>query len=910
MTFAGLDGDRREEGAKILRSFVELKRLIKDQKGANTATIRGKITELTSAVLYEVIECSGDDVLTRIRQQIHVFDAKVILPPTDPASLVLPEFGSATQGSWRICVVTPTISLQTMIDLADLPGSRGVAVFYLGVQNAEKRDQLRTELNKRKRAMLVIDEALVAATIADMEDRRRAVIEIAQGYSSADPYKDHGKSAVPAEMFKGRSWERGEITSPEGSYIVYGGRRLGKTALLQQIHALQPAHAIFAYVDIDVVSDASDAFEQMSRKIGADIFKLPTRSAETFSSSITAWLGLDERRRVLLLIDEADRFVKSESASDFLCIQAMLRLMAETKHRFKFVLAGLHNVSRIVRAENSPLVQISSNPLQIGPLLNRDVDDAEFLVRGPFAAMGFEFDSREDVWRILSFTNYYPVLIQVFCKELLRLIHEQVQQTGKNPAGISTQLVERALSSPDVRNKLFASFERTIASIESRYELITYILAVRELVERDSGMDAEGMSAAEVADRAMECWPAAFPRGSDALEFEYLLEEMEGFGIARRTISGRFALRSRSLLELMASSEADLTRQLDSFKKKEAPPNIFDPKNARRKLGRPLPRVDSEGKISPLTDGQEADLLAPLQKLATKGGASIPTTETHIGIGVVFGTEAAGIRYVEAALLDSKRAQDRLIEIELKSFETKKDMLDEARKPPKSDRPKVIVISANTEWRPDWVVEAERLGRIRKGQVRLVFVGQPVHARIWAEDAVILKRVLPQIKIIRLRPWSRSYLGSRIESIQLSVDLVDQAREATGGWSEMISPLIERIGERPSEAKALVALEAKRLAELPNVLELLGVPPDLVEFYRDLAAYSDGSTITPSDFQYLCASDGRNISPRVLSVYSDLLGIMSFPSEPTSAGGLRRVDLNPLVQAVLLNQTSGDNGTA
>jgi hypothetical protein len=81
---------------------------------------------------------------------------------------------------------------------------------------------------------------------------------------------------------------------------------------------------------------------------------------------------------VLLLIDEADRFIKSEVASDFLCVQTMLRLMAETKHRFKFVLAGLHNVSRIVRAENSPLVQISSNPLQIGPLLNRDVETPNF----------------------------------------------------------------------------------------------------------------------------------------------------------------------------------------------------------------------------------------------------------------------------------------------------------------------------------------------------------------------------------------------------------------------------------------------------------------------------------------------------------------------------------------------------
>jgi hypothetical protein len=73
------------------------------------------------------------------------------------------------------------------------------------------------------------------------------------------------------------------------------------------------------------------------------------------------------------------------------------------------------------------------------------------------------------------------------------------------------------------------------------------ILAVRELRERDSGMTAEGMTAAEVAARAMECWPAAFPRGTDPNELEYLLEEMEGFGIARRTVAGSFALRSRSL---------------------------------------------------------------------------------------------------------------------------------------------------------------------------------------------------------------------------------------------------------------------------------------------------------------------------------------------------------------------------
>jgi hypothetical protein len=249
-----------------------------------------------------------------------------------------------------------------------------------------------------------------------------------------------------------------------------------------------------------------------------------------------------------------------------------------------------------------------------------------------------------------------------------------------------------------------------------------------------------------------------------------------------------------------------------------------------------------------------------------------------------------------------------LIDIELKTFDAKKTMLDEVRKPAKSDKPRVVVVSAATPWRPDWVVDAERIGRIRKGETRLVFVGQPSHARIWVSDSVVLKRVLPQIQVIKLRPWARSYLGSRLESLQLPIDLIDQIRAATGGWSEFVAPLMDRIGERPSEANALVAQEAARLRQ-SELLDKLGIPTDLTDFFRELAAYSEGSTITSSDFQYLCTSDGRNIAPRAVGTYSDLLGILSFPPDTSSARGQRRVDLNPLA-AALLRQTDVDHGAA
>jgi hypothetical protein len=83
------------------------------------------------------------------------------------------------------------------------------------------------------------------------------------------------------------------------------------------------------------------------------------------------------------------------------------------------------------------------------------------------------------------------------------------------------------------------------------------------------------------------------------------------------------------------------------------------------------------------------------------------------------------------------------------------------------------------------------------------------------------------------------------------------------------------------------------------LLRRLGIPRELVGFFKELAEYSDGSTITTTDFQSLCSFDGRKISPRVVGIYSDLLGIISFPPDQSGQGN-RKVDLNPLVRAALL----------
>jgi hypothetical protein len=495
--------------------------------------------------------------------------------------------------------------------------------------------------------------------------------------------------------------------------------------------------------------------------------------------------------------------------------------------------------------------------------------------------MGYEFERREDIWRILSFTNYYPVLIQIFCQEMVRLLHDQSQVSAVWT--INSNFVDRILSSSEVRRKLFETFDKTISGIEQRYKLLTYILAHQELMERETGMVTEGQSSPEITERAVYWWPNAFQAGSDPVEIEYLLEEMEGFGIARRTPLGRFALRSRMLLELMATNEEDLTRKLEQFRLEEAPPKPFDPKNSRRLLPKAPLRVQSDGRMSPLTDGQEAEL-------------STPGSEKSIA--VVFGCPAAGIGLVEAALATTRRARDGQIDVQIKSFSSKKEFLEHANSLNGGPETKVLVLTSGSAWTPEWALESERVKLVRDGGLRIVFVGGPKQAYSWASDPLLQKHDLPNVRRTKLRPWTRSFLAARLEGLQLNLELMTDLRSATGGWNELIDELVNQIGECTlSDAKTKIAEARDQALASRSIVTDLGVLEELNGFMRTLAAYANGSTITVKDFQDLCADE--KVDPNVVGTYGDLIGLFSFTPTTSTEHLHRNVELNQIALAAL-----------
>src|SRR5437588_9335084 len=98
----------------------------------------------------------------------------------------------------------------------------------------QRRRDLAEMCWRKHRTFLVIDEAMVFFLCGERFKRLPVLFGCAFPFTVAEPYTTTS-SLVPIEMFYGRDREREEVIKPSGSNLVYGGRQLGKTALLRDV---------------------------------------------------------------------------------------------------------------------------------------------------------------------------------------------------------------------------------------------------------------------------------------------------------------------------------------------------------------------------------------------------------------------------------------------------------------------------------------------------------------------------------------------------------------------------------------------------------------------------------------------------------------------------------------------------
>ncbi len=552
----------------------------------------------------------------------------------------LPRFGSRAGGLHDVLIVWGQASAeqiaQRIAEARTLDRERAIALIVMRALEVLERRELIHAVRRKRFCPLVIDACLFTWLCGhDAEARREALFAVGLAGGYENPYTPTVAGGVPPEIFVGRQQDIERLWDRSGTCIVYGGRQLGKSALLRQVIRLYDRPEAEQFVFYEGTKNDAQVWEVVRRLlVRGKLLNKRTTNPHSIKDAIREQLEENPRRRILLLLDECDDLLDADMRNNFEGVALLRDLMTATDRRFKVVFAGLHNVQRFQRIPNQPLAHFGE-PLCVGPLEPRAALE---LVERPLSVLGYRFEAPTLSQRILAHTNCHPSLLQLFCFSLVNeLTRGRRPVAGTPPILIRERDITAVYRSVDLGRKMRLRFDWTL-NLDERYRAIGYAFAFQELNNAFTGEQRDGFSAAAALADVSHWWPSGFAQ-TDQDELEGLLDEMVGLGVLVKH-GHRYRLRSPNILRLLGGPE-DIAGELDRFQRIE-PRREPD----RHVIHRVLHGTSRGVETSPLTLAQENRLL-----------------ERAHGVDLVIGSEATRLAGVRNALqyLYGQRATDEAL---------------------------------------------------------------------------------------------------------------------------------------------------------------------------------------------------------------------------------------------------------
>lgn len=763
----------------------------------------------------------------------------------------IPSLGTQALGTFDLTVVWDEVSPQRLLQLIDTNRrTQPNVILYMRTLSVEQRLDLRKITTRRGAdfSPLVVDMPVIAWLSAREEPAWRLTQRVTLPFTTLNPYTPFAGGEVPDEVFVGRDAERREIIDPTGSMFVYGGRQLGKSALLRRVERGIMAHRgddtdvfdhgqVAVYLDLKAegIGEAAapaalwGALAPRLQKAGVLPLDLSGDvSADSIAGGIFDWLEGDASRRLLLLLDEADNFLTLDAQDSgpsrmgsFPVLQRLKGLMERTGRRFKPVFAGLHQVQRFHDLPNTPVVH-GGQDILIGPLTSAD---ARELVRDPLYALGYEFETQDTMWRLLRLTNYQASLIQIICEALVRHMRTAALPAAGGRVKISNRDVDDVYAKREVRDLIAQRFRWTI-NLDNRYKVIALVTALRSLDSKPG----ERFRANELHDDCEFYWSAGFLRSTlSGAEFLRYLDEMKGLGVLHRQ-GEEFGLRSPSILSLLGSRETIEGELLEASQQLEVSYQ-YNPTMNRRVL-----RQDASGAEtrSPLPDSELAELLS-----ADRSSASVHA---------VIGTAALGLDRVLSAI---EKAGERQLPVRFLGADATSDQLDA-----EGQAHVVVDLTGANQTSRDAALEI--IASRRAGHTIVIL---PAAFSIPPE-------IRPDWCLHYLERWSVQGLQSWNESPFFSPSLRQELRDVTGGWPALVEEAIALVmrGASTEAALAAVTTRLRQPEHARHFVKATGVPTDVVETWWEWfgkGSAISGVTLLPATLDDLDTAYGVDAHPIV-----------------------------------------------
>jgi len=782
-----------------------------------------------------------------------------------------PAFGSEAQGSYPVFLAHRNVEdAQLVTEMAKVGRDQPCILLVAGRLSKARRETFSLAMRRAKQTVLLIDETQILFLTQGGNWMER-LFACATPFGYLQPYTTNAGN-IPVEMFFGRENEIAKIesTSNDGC-LVYGGRQLGKSALLNHVrkrfHQPQIGRRAY-YLKIDEfggeVQPAAQIWTEIRRVLVKDeVLPKSTEGPDDIRAGLIDWLAKGGERRILVLIDEADMFLASEARTRFPNLKPLKDLMEETARRFKVVFAGLHNVRRMAKAPNSPLVHLAE-PICIGPL-NTSVESsrqARRLAVQPMRAAGFDFEQIELVHALLTRVNFYPSLVQVFLKALLEGLANQPRPSGPGPRWIlGRELLFESPYASGINAQIRERFQWTL-NLDPRYELIAKVLARHRLLSGDG--DGGVMTPDVLRREAEDFWPRGQERLS-AVDFPAFLDEMVDLGVLIRLPGGQFGLRGAQIAQMLGQLE-----QLDDeiLKISEKEPRVdYDPSHYHRRA-----RPEQVDRRAPLPDRGMARLFDTAR----------PGPRVLIAAPALYGADLAQI---VADLADGwNDASGRL------SGEVFRGGDDELRRfVDRAAGRRVLVMEPRGTSAARWLEWLAGHEKVRRGAVLPVLVGAPdVFARL-------LPPALPEgLVLLRAQPWGRSMLRAWLTETGLTLLDTPEEREAllriSGGVPTALAklrPSIENLvaqGYRDGMAAQVTQLGQ----DIGFTAAQVGIPDRLVPLFCELAELVDGDGAATGDVLSLFPDAEPATEAEIARMVA--LGLLHHPAPETLAlsalGGL------------------------
>ena len=403
----------------------------------------------------------------------------------------VPAFGSLGEtDGFRIVFIFGAYDAERLVEIFHNIGDEKhtlIILDYALKESARRRLALLVKGKANCKIFAVLDRVVLKYLYDNYSEQTitKQLLHIIMPFAYYQPYVAESSKPMPSELFIGRKEELKKIKDVNGVNIVYGGRQLGKSALLMKAKKdidKNESGDRAVYIDIKGRNYTETALKISEELVISDILEEKDITSDWRKLAMSIRMRLKNADKpihyFLLLLDEADAFLDSCKDVQYKPFDALKDIQAVGEGRFKFVVAGLRDVLRFEHEaalnDNSVLPQLSS--MTVKPF---KYAEAKELLEYPLSYLGFRF--RDDVETdtlvsaILSHTNSFPGMLQLYCTKLIEAMkngYAGYKEASTPPYYVSEDHIKKVLGEDNLQEEIRQKFFITLTVGSDNYYLL------------------------------------------------------------------------------------------------------------------------------------------------------------------------------------------------------------------------------------------------------------------------------------------------------------------------------------------------------------------------------------------------------------------------------------------------------